>query len=114
MDDPGDFGIRRRDLRERSGQRQSGRKKLMFAPDAAQGPDGRYYLYYGLSDVAYIGVAVSSSPAGPFEYYGRVAYQDGTCPDGLAFDPGVSSRGRWCLSLLRFFMQGRGSNEEYS
>lgn len=64
-------------------------KKLMFAPDAAQGPDGRYYLYYGLSDVEYIGVAVSGSPAGPFEYYGRVAYGDGSIPEGLAFDPGI-------------------------
>ena len=65
------------------------RKNQMFAPDAVRGPDGRYYLYYGLSDVTYIGVAVSSQPGGPFEYYGRVTNPDGSYPAGWAFDPAV-------------------------
>lgn len=92
-DDPGNFryeGVIYR--KDQDGGNPDG-KKLMFAPDVAQGPDGRYYLYYGLSDVAYIGVAVSDSPAGPFAYYGRVAYPDGTYPAGLAFDPGVLCEG---------------------
>ncbi len=63
--------------------------KLLFAPDVACGPDGRYYLYYGLSDIQYIGVAVSDSPSGPFLFYGHVQYADGSLPAGLAFDPGI-------------------------
>lgn len=78
--------------RNQDGENPDGRK-LMFAPDAAQGPDGRYYLYYGLSDVEYIGVAVSDSPAGPFAYYGQVRYPDGSLPEGLAFDPGILVEG---------------------
>ncbi len=44
-------------------------KRQMWAPDAAF-KDGRYYLYFPAKDhddVFRIGVAVSSSPAGPFE-----------------------------------------------
>ena len=66
----------------------------MYAPDCAQGPDGRYYLYYfgGRTNVIY--VAVSSSPAGPFDYYGKVVYANGV-PVGKRrrelrqFDPAV-------------------------
>lgn len=65
------------------------RKDLMFAPDAAKGPDGRYYLYYGTAAIDHIGVAVSDSPAGPFAYYGKVQYADGSLPKGLAFDPAI-------------------------
>lgn len=64
-------------------------QKLMFAPDVVKGVDGRYYLYYGLSDVKYIAVAVSDHPAGPFSYYGQVKKKDGSGLEGLAFDPGV-------------------------
>lgn len=69
-------------------------EKRMFAPDAAKGPDGRYYLYYGLSDIKYIGVAVSNSPSGPFEYYGRIKNEDGSYPEGWAFDPAVLVEGK--------------------
>lgn len=64
-------------------------KKSLYAPDVGKGMDGRYYLYYGLEDAQYIGVAVSQKPSGPFEYYGKVAYPDGSCPEGVAFDPSV-------------------------
>lgn len=65
----------------------------LFAPDCVQGPDGRYYLYYapgGMEDTEkwYIAVAVSSTPAGKFQYYGRIdltAWSDRY----FAFDPGV-------------------------
>ena len=49
----------------------------LWAPDAAQGKDGRYYLYYCLSGMQEIGVAVSDKPAGPFAFYGHVHYADG-------------------------------------
>lgn len=86
--------------------------KLMFAPDVAQGPDGRYYLYYGMSDVAYIGVAVSDSPSGPFEYYGKVAYSDGGYPEGLAFDPGVLCEESGIYLYYGFSYQAAGLSEE--
>ena len=37
---------------------------LLYAPDVAQGPDGRYYLYYALDFVNVISVAVCDTPAG--------------------------------------------------
>lgn len=68
--------------------------RLLFAPDACQGPDGRYYLYYAFDFMGVMGVAVASSPAGPFEFLGHVSYADGTvwgrrAGDQLPFDPGV-------------------------
>lgn len=68
-------------------------KKQMFAPDVVKGVDGRYYLYYGMSDVKDISVAVSNNPAGPFIFYGKVRYKNGDYPEGLAFDPGVLVEG---------------------
>lgn len=66
----------------------------LWAPDVTQGPDGRYYLYYCFSFYPEIGVAVSDSPAGPFEFYGHVQYpksiQAGkTLAEFMAFDPAV-------------------------
>jgi hypothetical protein len=68
--------------------------RLLFAPDAAQGPDGKYYLYYAFDFMGMIGVAVSSKPAGPYQFYGHVHYPDGTIwgrkkSDQFPFDPGV-------------------------
>lgn len=70
-----------------------GGKDRMYAPDVVQGPDGRYYMYYGTSIIEYTGVAVSDSPAGPFEYYGKVLNKDGSHVDGVEFDPGVLVQG---------------------
>ena len=47
----------------------------LFAPDVQKGKDGKYYLYYPLRGV---GVAVSDTPAGKYEFYGHVSYPDGT------------------------------------
>lgn len=71
-----------------------GKDSHMWAPDVAKGPDERYYLYYGTDFDNRIGVAVSSRPEGPYEYYGDVKYPDGTRYGGrpgelLRFDPGV-------------------------
>ncbi len=68
--------------------------RLLFAPDVCQGPDGRYYLYYAFDFMGIMGVAVSNSPAGPYEFLGHVHYKDGTIwgrrkGDQFPFDPGV-------------------------
>jgi len=62
----------------------------LWAPDAVQGADGRYYLYYCFSFYAEIGVAVSDNPGGPFQYYGHVKYKNGkTLTEHFPFDPAV-------------------------
>lgn len=68
--------------------------RLLFAPDVARGADGRYYLFYAFDFMGTIGVAVCDSPAGRYEYLGRVHHPDGTpygrrAGDGFAFDPAV-------------------------
>lgn len=62
----------------------------MLASDCVE-KDGFYYLYYSPvmnTDGNKIAVAKSDSPAGPFDYYGEVAYEDGTVYDNT-FDPAV-------------------------
>ena len=64
----------------------------LAAPDMVVGPDGRYYLYYFMGGTKMISVAVCDEPAGKYEFYGYVKYQDGT-PIGkrnepFQFDPG--------------------------
>lgn len=66
----------------------------LYAPDVTVGPDGRYYLYYVLSRLGIVSVAVSDSPAGRYRFYGYVRYADGTLlgereGDMPQFDPGV-------------------------
>lgn len=62
----------------------------LFAPDVVQGPDKRYYLFYCIRKKLEFGVAVSSSPAGPFEFYGHVHYADGAIfHEYMPYDPSV-------------------------
>ncbi len=68
--------------------------RCLFAPDICKGPDGRYYLYYAYDFLGQMGVAVSDSPAGQFEYYGHVKFPDGHYWGGksgepLPFDPAI-------------------------
>ena len=68
--------------------------RLLFAPDVQQGADGKYYLYYAFDFLGVMAVAVCDSPAGKYEFYGHVHYNDGTLlgareGDGFQFDPGV-------------------------
>ena len=64
--------------------------QYLYAPDVVRGPDGRYYLYYVLSEELEVAVAVSKGPAGPFEYYGRVHYPDGRILlENVPYDPGL-------------------------
>lgn len=65
-------------------------KLQLWAPDVVKGTDGRYYLYYCFRFYPEIGVAVSDSPAGPFEFYGHIHYADGrVLNEHLPFDPAV-------------------------
>lgn len=69
-------------------------KMQLWAPDVTRGADGRYYLYYCFSFYPEIGVAVSDSPVGPFEFYGHVKYpkeiRDGAVlKEEMPFDPAV-------------------------
>lgn len=62
----------------------------LFAPDVVRGPDGRYYLYYCLRMVRRFSVAVSDSPAGPFEFCGTVHRQSGEAlTEYMPYDPSV-------------------------
>lgn len=70
--------------------------QYLFAPDVQQGDDGRYYLYYCLNRTPAVGVAVCDTPAGKYEFYGHVKYEDGsvygmsqTKKNVFNFDPGV-------------------------
>lgn len=71
---------------------------MLYAPDMTIGPDGRYYLYYVISNAGNVSVAVCDTPAGKFEFYGHVHYADGTLlgakdTDEPHFDPGVITEG---------------------
>lgn len=77
----------------RDPQNEDGKMKL-FAPDAVQGPDGRYYLYYALNGSSLVSVAVCDTPMGDFQFYDFVRRPNGTPLGGVAgdiscFDPGV-------------------------
>lgn len=62
----------------------------LYAPDVQQGPDGRYYLYYGLDMTFTLSVAVSDSPAGPFSFYGHIQNSDGSLfREEFPYDPSV-------------------------
>ncbi len=65
-------------------------KLYLYAPDVCQGTDGRYYLYYSLKFSNCISVAVCDTPAGQYEYYGRVSYGDGSLlTENIPYDPSV-------------------------
>lgn len=68
--------------------------RSMYAPDVIRGPDGRYYLYYGLDNDTKVGVAVCDSPAGRYEYLDSVHDRSGNVlgkreQDFMPFDPAV-------------------------
>lgn len=70
---------------------------FLYAPDITVGPDGRYYLYYALSNRSVISVAVCDKPAGKFEFYGHVQYDNGdflgSRGEDHQFDPAVLTEG---------------------
>lgn len=89
-------------------------KPYMYAPDVAQGPDGRYYLYYSMADSSVMSVAVSESPSGPFEYYGDVKDETGhifgeSSEDYFEFDPAVLVTGS---KVFLYSGSGQKANEK--
>lgn len=68
--------------------------RSLYAPDVVQGTDGRYYLYYAFDFMGEIGVAVSDTPAGQYDFYGKVHHANGKVwgkksGEQFPFDPGV-------------------------
>jgi hypothetical protein len=68
--------------------------RSLYAPDVVQGTDGKFYLYYAFDFMGQIGVAVCDTPAGRYEYYGKVKFADGhvfgtKSGEPFPFDPGV-------------------------
>ena len=62
----------------------------LYAPDVVRGKDGRYYLYYCVKFQDSINVAVCDEPAGEYQFYGRVKYEDGrVMSDNQPYDPSV-------------------------
>ncbi|MGN0429436.1 MAG: family 43 glycosylhydrolase [Acetatifactor sp.] len=91
-------------------------KMCLYAPDVTVGPDGRYYLYYVLDKVSVVSVAVCDSPAGKYEFYGYVHYEDGTRlgerpGDEPQFDPGVLTEGNTTYLYTGFC--GRGDKSRH-
>ena len=83
----------------------------LYAPDVTVGPDGRYYLYYVLDKLSIVSVAVSDTPAGEYEFYGYVHYQDGTRlgereGDQPQFDPGVITEAEKTYLYTGFCQKG--------
>lgn len=79
-------------------------KLALWASDAVQGSDGRYYLYYCLANWPKIGVAVCDAPAGRYEFWGYVKRPDGTAlgskdGDVWPFDPAVFVDGDGAVHL---------------
>ena len=104
------------------------RDNVLFAPDVVQGKDGRWYLYYTLASNGIMSVAVSSSPAGKYEYLGAVRAEDGhilgtKAGDVFQFDPGIIVDGDKILLYSGFsprpgkdcdtLMQGRKGDGAY-
>ncbi|MDD3794485.1 MAG: family 43 glycosylhydrolase, partial [Lachnospiraceae bacterium] len=68
--------------------------RSLYAPDVTKGPDGRYYLYYAFDFLGEFGVAVCDTPAGKYEFYGKVHHRNGKVlgkksGEQFPFDPGV-------------------------
>lgn len=83
----------------------------LFAPDVTVGPDGRYYLYYVLDHLDIVSVAVCDTPAGLYQFYGYVHYEDSTLlgrrpGDEPQFDPGVLTEGNLTYLFTGFCAKG--------
>lgn len=88
----------------------------LYAPDVAQGLDGRYYLYFSADGSGITSVAVCGTPAGAYDYLGDVRSADGRVlgsqkTDWFNFDPAVlvNDDGRIWL----YGGSGQKSNEKF-
>lgn len=94
VDDLGDWRLEGEIYDKRRDPICTGDDRLLFAPDVARGPDGRYYLYYAFDFAGIISVAVCDTPAGKYQFYGHVRWPDGQLlgqrrGDPFQFDPGL-------------------------
>lgn len=86
----------------------------LYAPDVTVGPDGRYYLYYVLSSLGRVSVAVCDTPAGKYQFLGYVHDKDGNNlgdrpGDEPQFDPGVLTEGDKTYLYTGFCARGDNS-----
>jgi len=94
----------------------------LYAPDVILGADGRYYLYYVLDKINIISAAVCDTPAGKYEHYGIVRYEDGIMlgrkeGDVPQFDPALlNDSGRFYLysGQCAGRVKPAGENQNYS
>lgn len=98
VDDLSDWRYEGVTLRKDQDPRNPDSEMTLFAPDAVQGFDGRYYMYYIPNRSSVVSVAVCDTPAGQYEFYGFVHYEDGTLlgekeGDDPQFDPAVFLEG---------------------
>lgn len=83
----------------------------LYAPDVTKGPDGRYYLYYVVSNMCVVSVAVCDTPAGRYQFLGYVHDKEGRRigerpGDEAQFDPGVLTEGDKTYLYTGFCMRG--------
>ena len=88
----------------------------LYAPDVTKGPDGRYYLYYAVSNLKAISVAVCDTPAGRYQFLGYVHDKEGRRigerpQDEPQFDPGVLTEGEKTYLYTGFC--GRGDKSRH-
>lgn len=98
VDDLSDWSYEGVTIKATDVENNEDRDSCLYAPDVAQGLDGRYYLYYVDSKRSIVSVAVCDTPAGKYDFYGYVHYPDGTllgkrAGDEPQFDPGVLREG---------------------
>ncbi len=97
----------------------------LYAPDVVQGNDGRYYLYYNLTDPqrgmnGFCSVAVSDRVEGPYRYHGQIRSADGQpYNDYLMGDPAVINDDGvirlycgWSLSMVAGEAHSQGAGYE--
>lgn len=78
-----------------------------WAPEVAEGPDGRFYLYYsaGIEDRHHqLRVASADRPEGPFTDHGRILTGDD--PFTIDAHPFRDVDGQWYLYYARDFLDG--------
>ena len=94
LDDLSDWRYEGEILDKKADPENKNGKRDLYAPDACQGPDGKYYIYYAYDWLGHIGVGVADKPSGPFAFHGHVKHADGVTlgdkkGDAFQFDPGV-------------------------
>ena len=94
VDDPGHWKYEGEILKKGLDPLDPDGEAVYYAPDAVQGADGRYYLYYSIEGSMVISVAVCDTPAGNYKFYGHVKDKSGHVlgsadGDDYQFDPAV-------------------------